>query len=100
MTVLAFIHAVVVAAAVLGLWLFVRLRAHFPESLKMAFAHVLLACAGLQVMVLVLARAVGESPSTTASVAALLAIFLPAMTYVFVAAAYLLDRLQQRLLAR
>jgi hypothetical protein len=48
----------------------------------------------------VLARAVGESPSTTASVAALLAIFLPAMTYVFVAAAYLLDRLQQRLLAR
>jgi hypothetical protein len=86
--------------AVLALWLHVRLGERRPRSLRAAVVHAILAGALLGVLPQLLDVLIGEEPSHRADVAALLGIFLPIMTYMFLASLYVIEQLQRRLYAR
>jgi hypothetical protein len=100
MSATALVHAMAAGASVLALWLFVRLGDRRPQSLRPAIVH--LVAAGLLVVAVpvVMERLVHADESPTAAAAGLFGIFLPAMTYAFLAALYLLDQLQRALHAR
>jgi hypothetical protein len=100
MSVMALVHVMTAGASVLALWLFVRLGDRRPGSLRSVIAH--LAVAGLLVSAcpFVMERFVRAGESQAAAAAGLFAVFLPAMTYVFLAALYLLEQLQRTLHAR
>jgi hypothetical protein len=100
MGVTALVHTMTGGAGVLALWVFVRLGDRRPQSLRAVIAH--LAIAGLLVAgcPLVMERYVHAGESPAAAAAGLFAVFLPAMTYVLLAALYLLEQLQRTLYAR
>lgn len=100
MGVMALVHSMAAGASLLALWVFVRLGERRPQSLRWVIVH--LAIAGLLVSgcPFVMDRFVRAGESPEAAAVGLFGIFLPAMTYVFLAALYLLDQLQRTLHAR
>jgi hypothetical protein len=94
--------AVLIVAAggsVLALWLYVRLGDRRPRSLRRAVAHTLVAVVALEGVSPAIGIVFGEDPSHRSAIAALMGIFLPAMTYVFLASLYVIEQLQRRLYA-
>jgi hypothetical protein len=100
MSVAALVQAMAAGASVLALWVFVRLGDRRPRSLRHVIVHLVIAVLLISAAPVVMERVVraGESPETAA--AGLFGVFLPAMTYVFLAALYLLEQLQRALYAR
>jgi hypothetical protein len=86
-------------ASVLALWLWVRLGELRPHSLRSALVHAVLAVAALNGVSFAMGSVVGEDPSRGAAMVGLLAMFLPAMTYAFLASLYVLEQIQRRLYA-
>lgn len=94
-----FLYAVVSAGAALALWYHAR-RDRSPESFAVVGAHVLASLVLLQLAVVLIDRFGGADVSRGEAVAGLLLFFLPAITYTFLAAIFLLVRLQQVLRLR
>lgn len=91
---------VVAGGSVLALWLYVRLGERRPRSMRGVLIHSLLALAALGSVPLVMGGLLGEGLSHDQALFALLVIFLPVITYAFLATLYLLEQLQRRLYAR
>jgi hypothetical protein len=91
---------VVAGASVLALWLYVRLGDRRPRSLKRAIVQVLVALAALSAAPPLMAWVLGEPISRGQALVALLVIFLPAMTYTFLAVLHFFEHLQRRLYLR
>jgi hypothetical protein len=86
-------QAMIVAGSVLGLWLYVRLGNWRPKSLGLIIGHFSAAVVALVFVHAALdVSTAGQSPGATV---ALFAFFLPAVTNAFLAAMYLLERLQR-----
>ena len=100
MGVAALVHAMTAGASLLALWLFVRLGDRRPRSLRSVIVHLVVAALLVAVCPLVMDRFVRAGESPTAAAVGLFGVFLPAMTYVFLAALYLLEQLQRTLYAR
>jgi hypothetical protein len=94
------VFAAVSAAGLLALWLWVRLGERRPRSFGGAALHAAAALVVLSIMPLVFARAIGPSPSKGDQVLALLTVFLPSLTYMWLASLYVLEQVQRRLYAR
>jgi hypothetical protein len=91
-------QAMTVGASVLALWLYVRLGRRAPNSSWTVLVHAAVAFIALSVVhALIDVPAAGRSPWPTA---ALFAFFLPAVTYAFLTALYLLEHLQRALTVR
>jgi hypothetical protein len=91
-------QAIVIAGSVLALWLYVRLGAWRPSSLVRVLIHV-----GVAVVLVTALHATidfAEAGRSSRGVAALFALFLPAMTYSFLCALYLLEHLHRSLSLR
>jgi len=84
----AFIAGYAVAAALLALWLDVRLAARRPESLKTRAAHLGAAFVAMQVGSFAFVRFATDASTTLQSVA--LGAYLPCFVYVFLATLWLL----------
>lgn len=100
MSVAALVHAMAAGSSLLALWVFVRLGERRPRSLRLVVVHLVIASVLLSISPLVMERFVGAGESSGAAALGLFGVFLPAMTYVFLAALYLLDQLQRVLHAR
>jgi hypothetical protein len=94
------VHCLVAGGSFLALWLYVRLGARRPRSRRSLGAHIVLAGIGLVVTPLAVGAIVGPDPSPGSAGIALFAVFLPAMTYAFLAALFLIEHLQRSLYAR
>ena len=94
------VYAIVAGAAVLALWSYVRLGPRRPRSRVAMCVHVVAAVAGLALGPNAVGWIVADSDSTRLVALALFGVFLPTMTYVFVAALFVLERVQQSLSMR
>lgn len=88
MTAAALIAAIAVGAALLAAWSFVRWPGVAPSTFGGAILHAVLAFAGLQLAATGLGRA--ASSSDAAAELALIAVVLPALTYAFLAALWVM----------
>ena len=100
MSVAALVHTMAAGASVLALWLFVRLGDRRPGSFRIVVVHLVIAGVLVAACPLVMERFVHAGDSPGAAAAGLFGVFLPAMTYVFLAALYLLEHLQRAMYAR
>ena len=100
MSVAALVHAMAAGASLLALWVFVRLGDRRPGSIRVVIIHLVVAGGLVSVCPFVMDRLVHAGESPAAAAAGLFGVFLPAMTYVFLAALYLLEQLQRALYAR
>jgi hypothetical protein len=100
MSVMALVQAMTAGASVLALWVFVRLGDRRPGSLRAVIAHLAVAGLLMSACPFVMERFVRAGESHAGAAAGLFGVFLPAMTYVFLAALYLLEQLQRALHAR
>ncbi len=89
----SFIVGYAVAAALLALWLDVRLAARRPESLKARAAHLGAAFVAMQVGSFAFVRVATDASPALQSVA--LAAYLPCFVYVFLASLWLLRALTE-----
>lgn len=89
-----------IGGSVLALWLYVRLGERRPRSLGAAIVHAVIAGVLLGCAPPAMSIVVGDEPSHRAALAALLGLFLPAVTYTFLASMYVLEQVQRRLYAR
>jgi hypothetical protein len=87
-------------ASLLALWLYVRLGNRRPRSLRGSIVQVLLALGALAVAPLVMEALLDAGRSDGRALVALLVVFLPAMTYTFLAVLYFFEHLQRRLFLR
>lgn len=94
------IHALVVGGAVLALWFYVRLGEHRPTSLLRIGIHAVVAMIALTLTPRGIDVIKGDSESPNLAAASLFGIFLPAMTYVFLSALFVIERLQRALYTR
>ena len=88
MTAAALIAAIAVGAALLAVWSFVRWPAAAPNTLTGAILHAILAFGGLQLAAIGLGRA--AISSAQAAELALILVVLPALTYAFLAALWVM----------
>ena len=88
MTAAALIAAIAVGAAFLAVWSFVRWPAAAPGTISGAVLHAILAFGGLQVAAIALGRA--AISSEPAAGLTLILIVLPALTYAFLAALWVM----------
>jgi hypothetical protein len=91
-------QAVTVAGALLALWVYVRLGARRPASLTHVMVHV-----GVAIVVVTVLHGTVDFESAGNSgrgTAVLFGFFLPAMTYAFLSALYLLEQLHKSLSLR
>lgn len=91
------VHAIVVGASLLGLWVYVRLGERRPRSF---WPHVVAALAALVLAPYVIGWIVGHGDSAPKAAAGLFGVFLPTMTYVFLAALFVFERLQRAMYMR
>lgn len=94
-----FLYASVSAGALLALWIHAR-RGRSPKSFVGVTVHLLVSLLLLELAVVLIDRFGGTDLSRGEAVAGVLLFFLPAITYVFIAAIFLLIRLQQLLSLR
>ena len=90
----------VAGAGLLALWLYVRFGSRRPRSLRRAGVQVVLGLVALAVAPVVMTQLLGDPISHRGALLALLGIFLPAMTYTFLAVLYFFEHLQRRLYLR
>ena len=93
------VFVVTAGASVLALWLWVRLGDRRPQTLRHAFVHAVVAVVALNGVSFAVGSVVGEDPSRRAAMVGLLGMFLPALTYAFLASLYVLEQIQRRLYA-
>jgi uncharacterized BrkB/YihY/UPF0761 family membrane protein len=95
------VHSFVVGASVLAMWIYVRLGdARRPKSMARVCAHAIVAGIGLALMPKAMRWLIGDTESPRLAAAGLFGIFLPAMTYVFVSALFVFEKLQRALYTR
>lgn len=94
------VHALVAGSGLLALWIYVRLGDRRPKSPARVWAHVCAALVGLVLAPNLVGWIIGGSESARLTAAGLFGVFLPTMTYVFVAALFILERLQRALYLR
>ena len=94
------VYAIVAGAAVLALWTYVRLGARRPKSRAAMAVHIVAAVIGLALGPNAVGWILADGDSSRLVAIALFGVFLPTMTYVFVAALFVLERLQQSLSMR
>lgn len=100
MDVASLVYGIVAGAAVLALWTYVRLGSRRPRSRAAMSVHIVAAVIGLALGPNAVGWIVADSDSSRLVAIALFGVFLPTMTYVFVAALFVLERLQQALSLR
>ena len=96
----ALVHGMVLGAALLALWFYVRLGQRRPSSLWRICAHAVVAGIGLTLAPAGMRWIIGDSETGSLAAAALFGLFLPAMTYVFLSALFVFERLQRALYTR
>lgn len=87
--------ALAVGAAVLALWVDVRVTGLRPRSLGRRLAHACVAFLALNVATVVLDRLAQPDAATLQRELAVLLVFLPALVYAFLACAWLLRGLAE-----
>ena len=100
MTPVALVHALVLGGGLLALWIYVRLGERRPQSLALVCVHVIAAGIALGFVPDAFARVTGEREAAPILAVGLFGVFLPAMTYTFVAALLLIEQLQRALYRR
>ena len=90
-----FVLVVAVGAAVIALWLDVRLRSLAPQRLTWTLFHLGGAMVALQVMPKLVTLVVGNGDEPSRKVAATLLVLLPVLTYCWLSALWLLKLLQR-----
>jgi hypothetical protein len=90
-----FVVVVAVGAALLAIWLDVRLETHTPRSVSWTFIHTAGAIFGLSVMPHLIALIVAGSDSPVRKLIAVMAVLLPALIYCSLAAIWLLKLVQR-----
>jgi xanthine/uracil permease len=97
----ALVHGIVIGSALLALWFYVRLgEQRRPSSLLRVCVHAVVAGIGLTLAPSGMRWIIGDSESPSLAAAALFGLFLPAMTYVFLSALFVFERLQRALYTR
>lgn len=91
-------NAMVAGGSVLALWVYVRLGSWRPKSFGRILIHVVIAALALSL--LQISIDVASAGRSTSGTLTLFAFFLPAVTYAFLAALYLLEHLQRALSVR
>ena len=90
------VHALVAGGSLLALWIYVRLgERRRPASFRRAGAHMALAGVALALAPVAIAELMGGSRSPLLAAVGLFVVFLPVMTYVFLAALFVLAELQR-----
>jgi hypothetical protein len=100
MTPVLLVHALVAGGGLLALWVYVRLGERRPKSLAVACGHVLAAFVALTLVPATFGWVTDEREAGGILALGLFGVFLPAMTYTFVAALLLFEQLQRRLYGR
>jgi hypothetical protein len=100
MTPVLLVHALVLGGSLLALWVYVRLGERRPNSLKLAFGHVIVACLALTLVPTMFGWVAGDGESARALAVGLFGVLLPVMTYTFVSALLLFEQLQRALHGR
>jgi uncharacterized BrkB/YihY/UPF0761 family membrane protein len=96
----ALVQGLVIGAALLALWFYVRLGERRPTSLARIIAHAIVAGIGLTLAPRGIAWLIGDTESPNLAAAGLFGIFLPVMTYVFLSALFVFEKLQRALYSR
>lgn len=94
------VHALVAGGGLLALWIYVRLGERRPKSPARVCAHVIAAFIGLVFAPNAVGWIIGGTDSAPLTAVGLFGVFLPTMTYVFVAALLCLETLQRALYMR
>ena len=95
----ALVHAMTIGGALLALWVYVRFAKRGPRSARRVCVHLVLAGVALVLAPYAVREIAGEGPAF-ATAAALFGAFLPAMTYTFLAALFLIEHVQRAIYAR
>jgi hypothetical protein len=90
-----FIGSLTLGAALLSLWLDVRLAALRPDSLFRRFVHAAVACLLLQAVVGVVAALGGSEAPATQRLLTLFLLLLPGLVYVFLSGLWLVRTLAE-----
>ena len=91
---------VTIGGAVLAIWLWVRIGVRYRPSLRSALVHAVFAALIVNFSPHLIDALAGTERSHGGAVAFVIGIFLPALTYMFLAALYLFEQLQRRIYAR
>ena len=94
------VHALVVGGGVLALWVYVRLGERRPTGAVQICAHVVAAFLALALLPSLVGRVIGDGEGASVTAAALFCVFLPTMTYLFLAVLFFLEKLQRSLPGR
>jgi uncharacterized BrkB/YihY/UPF0761 family membrane protein len=96
----ALVLCLVLGAALLALWFYVRLGDRRPTSLVRICIHAVVAGIGLMLAPAGMRWLIGDTESPQLAAAGLFGIFLPVMTYVFLSALFVFEKLQRALYSR
>lgn len=94
------VYALAGGGALLALWIYVRLGEHRPSSPVRICAHVVAAFISLAFLPRAVGWVLGGSESAPVTAVALFGVFLPTMTYLFLAVLFFLEKLQRSLYMR
>lgn len=96
----ATIMTVTIGGAVLAVWLWVRIGGRYRPSLRATVVHAVIACLTVNFAPYVVDSIVGIERTHRGALVFMMVVFLPALTYMFLASLYLFEQLQRRLYAR